>query len=110
GVWRKLHAEEARRFDQVYELMDKNAGLELADAFGAIQSGLKVEEFLARKARTQKKAEVKAARGSVPGTAVNELVDGLIREKIELSIVLAERTMSDVMTAVEPVAFNFEKS
>jgi hypothetical protein len=108
-IWRKLHAQEARRFDQVYDLMDKNPGLDLADAFGALQSGLKVEEFLARKARTQKKAAVKEARTSVPGEAINQFIDALVADKTEIAAVLAERTLLDVMTSVEPVAFNFEK-
>ncbi len=109
-VWRKLHAEEAKRFDQVYALMDATPGLDLPDAFGAVQSGLTPAEFLARKARTQKKAQVKEARGSVVGEQVNGFVDALVQEKAELAIVLAERTLLDVLTKVEPVAFTFEKA
>ncbi len=109
-VWRKLHKEEAGRFDQVYQLMDANPGLDLADAFGALQSGLTPAEFLARKARTQKKAQVKEARGSVAADAVNQFVEALLQQKTELSVVLAERTLLDVLTKVEPVAFNFEKA
>ncbi|MGQ0507460.1 MAG: hypothetical protein ACT4TC_19310, partial [Myxococcaceae bacterium] len=109
-IWRKLHAEEAKRFDQVYALMDMTPGLELPDAFGVAQSGLTVPEFMARKARTQKKAQVKQARHSVDAAAVNGFVDALIADKTELAIVLAERTMLDVVISVEPVAFTFEKA
>src|SRR5215472_13500766 len=38
-VWRKLHAEEAKRFDEAYRLMGQHAGLDLAEAFGLMQSG-----------------------------------------------------------------------
>jgi hypothetical protein len=106
-IWRKLHAEEAKRFDQVYDLMEKNPGVELADAFGALQSGLSVPEFLARKARTQQKAAVKEARSSVPAEAIDGYVNGLIESKREIAVVLAERTFFDVLTAVEPIAFAF---
>ncbi|MGZ6139432.1 MAG: hypothetical protein ACXWLA_02110, partial [Myxococcaceae bacterium] len=50
-IWRKLHAEEARRFDQAYSLMGQHAGLDLAEAFGLLQSGLTLEQFRARQAR-----------------------------------------------------------
>lgn len=109
-VWRKLHAEEARRFDQVYALMDKHPGLELADGFGALQSGLTVEEFLAKKARTQKKAQVKEARNIVSPTAINALVEGFREEKTELSVVLGDKTLLDVLEGTEKVAFQFQRS
>ena len=64
-VWRKLHAEEARRFDQAYALMGQHAGLDLAEAFGLLQSGLTLEQFRARQARTRAKATVKEARNAV---------------------------------------------
>ena len=108
-IWRKLHAEEAKRFDQVYALMGQHPGLDLADGFGAVQSGLPVEEFLARKARVQKKAEVKVARGSVPGEAINGFIEGLIQDKTELAVVLGERTLLDVLVKVEPVAFTLAR-
>ena len=70
-IWRKLHAEEAKRFDQVYELMQQNPTLGFEDAFGVLQSGLSPAEFLVRKAKSQKKVAVKQARSAVPGDAVN---------------------------------------
>ena len=33
-IWKKLHAEEAKRFDQAWTLVEKTPGLDLADAFG----------------------------------------------------------------------------
>lgn len=109
-VWRKLHPEEARRFDGVYELMEKHPGLSLADAFGVLESGLPVEDFQRRRASVQSKAQVKEARQSVPPEAVNAFVDRLVRERIELAIVLAERTLIDLIRAVEPVAFQLEQA
>jgi hypothetical protein len=108
-IWRKLHAEEAKRFDQVYTLLQTHAHLSLADGFGVVQSGLSVDAFLARKARTAKKAEVKEARTSVPTSTIDGLIQTLIEEKTELSVVLGERTLMDVMTAVAPVSFTLEK-
>lgn len=109
-VWRKLHPEEARRFDQVYELMGKHPNLSLADAFGVIQSGLSVDDFLARRARAQKKTQVKEARKEVPSAAIDEWIEKLVRDKVELSLVLGEKTIHDVIVKVEPVSFHLEKA
>ncbi len=106
-IWRKLHPEEARRFDQVYELMEKHPELDLADAFGVLQSGLSPKEFLERKAQAQKKAAVKQARSAVPRDAIDAFVEGLMQDGTELCIVLAERTLLDVLKSVEPTAFTF---
>ncbi|REG32022.1 hypothetical protein ATI61_105349 [Archangium gephyra] len=109
-VWRKLHAEEARRFDQVYALMGQNPGLSLPDAFGVLQSGLTVAEFLARKERTQRKAAVKQARGEVDDTSVGAFINGLLESKTELAVVLGERTVLDTLSAVEPISFVLGRS
>jgi sRNA-binding regulator protein Hfq len=109
-VWRKLHAEEAKRFDQVYDLMNKNPGLSLPDGFGVLQSGLSVAEFLARKERTQRKAAVKQARGEVDDTSVGAFITGLQESKTELAIVLGERTVLDTLTNVEPISFLLTRS
>ena len=69
-VWKKLHREEAERFHQAYELMGKNPGLGLQEAFGVLQSGLSVDEFLKRRARTKKKEEVKVAKIATVGLGV----------------------------------------
>jgi hypothetical protein len=109
-IWRKLHAEEAKRFDQVYELIGKNPGLSLGDAFGVVQSGMTVTEFMARKERTQRKAAIKQARGEVENEAVASFLSGLVTAKTELAVVLAERTVLDTLTSEEPIAFVFERT
>lgn len=109
-IWKKLHAEEARRFDQAYVLMSTTPGLDLADAFGIVQSGLPVPEFMARRARAKKKEEVKQARAAVNGEPIDAFIKGLIDQKIELSVVLGERTVLDVLTEVQPVSFNGERT
>jgi hypothetical protein len=109
-IWRKLHAEEARRFDQVYELMGQNPDLSLGDAFGVLQSGLTVPEFMARKERTQRKAAIKQARGEVDNTEVAALLGSLVTAKAEVAVVLGERTVLDALVAEEPIAFTFERT
>jgi hypothetical protein len=109
-IWKKLHAEEARRFDQAYTLMDANPGLELADAFGVVQSGLSVADFQARRARAKKREAIKAARATVSSAAVDELVAGWQTQKAELAVVMGERTALDVITEVQPVAFLLERA
>ncbi|HZI03887.1 MAG TPA: hypothetical protein VEZ71_07695, partial [Archangium sp.] len=101
-IWRKLHAEEAKRFDQVYALMGQHPTLSLGDAFGVVQSGMTVAEFMARKERTQRKAAVKQARGEVDDTSVGAFINGLLESKTELAVVLGERTVLDTISAVEP--------
>ncbi len=109
-IWRKLHAEEAKRFDQVYELMGQNAGLSLGDAFGVLQSGMTVAEFMARKERTQRKAAIKQARGEVDNAAVADFLASLVTAKTEVAVVLAERTVLDTLLTEEPIAFSFERT
>jgi sRNA-binding regulator protein Hfq len=109
-IWRKLHAEEAKRFDQVYVLMGENPGLSLGDAFGVLQSGLTVPEFMARKERTQRKAAIKQARAEVANEAVAAFLKDLVDSKTELSVVLGERTLLDTLVAEEPIAFGLERT
>ena len=109
-IWRKLHAEEAKRFDQAYQLMEKHPELGLPDAFALVQSGMSIDELQARRVRTQKKAAVKEARGSVPGNAVDAYLAALIAEKAEVSVVLGDRTVVDVLVQSEPIAFKLERS
>ncbi len=104
-VWKKLHREEAERFHQAYELMGKNPGLGLQEAFGVLQSGLSVDEFLKRRARTKKKEEVKVARGSVKGEEIDGYLSKMKEKAEELIFVLAERTLLDNLVDVRPVAF-----
>lgn len=109
-IWKKLHAEEAKRFDQAWTLAETTPGLELADAFGVVQSGLTVEEFHQRRARIKKRAEVKEARSAVNGERLDAFIAQLVSSKTELSLVLGERTLIDVITGVQPVAFDCERS
>jgi hypothetical protein len=109
-IWRKLHAEEAKRFDQVYELMGQTPSLSLGDAFGVLQSGLTVAEFMARKERTQRKAAIKQARGEVDNVVVADLLGSHISLKTELSVVLAERSLLDTLLAEEAISFTFERT
>jgi hypothetical protein len=109
-IWKKLHAEEAKRFDQAWQLLEVHPNLDLQQAFGVVQSGMPVEEFLARRARVTKKEEVKVARTAVAGEAIDGWVQARIADKAELAFVLGERTAMDVLTGVEAVAFNLERS
>jgi len=109
-IWRKLHAEEAKRFDQVYDLMQRHPSLGFEDAFGVLQSGLSPDEFLERKAKAQKKVAVKQARSAIPGEAIDALLKSLIEQEAELAVVLAEQTLRDVLQSVERVAFTFKRS
>jgi hypothetical protein len=109
-IWRKLHPEEAKRFTLAYELMDKMPSLDLADAFGIIQSGKTPEEFLARKARGQMKTAIKEARGTVAREGIDAFVETLVKDKSEVAIVLSERTLFDVVASEGPVAFSLDRT
>ena len=109
-IWRKLHAEEAKRFTLAYELMEKMPSLDLADAFGIIQSGRPAEEFLARKARGQVKTAIKEARGTVAREAIDAFVKSLVETKAEVALVLSERTLFDAVASEGPVAFTLERT
>lgn len=109
-IWRKLHKEEAARFDLAYALMEKHPTLPLAEAFGCVQSGMPIEEFLQRRARVKKKEEVKVARTAVNGEAIEGFVGGFIATQEPLAFVLAERTLLDAIVEALPVSFRLEKS
>jgi len=109
-VWRKLHAEEAKRFDQAYALMGQHGGLRLAEAFGLLQSGLTLEQFRARQERTKAKATVKEARNAVSATQVDGWLEAAARDKAPLALVLADRTLLDVLLQTHAVAFVLERS
>jgi hypothetical protein len=108
-IWRKLHAEEARRFDEAYQLMGLTPGLALDDAFALLQSGLSVEELRARRARTAKRAGLRDARKGVSA----ESIDGWLARKVEaktpLAVVLADRTVLDTLGVVQPLALLLER-
>lgn len=109
-IWRKLHPEEARRFDDAYALMGKTPGLDLADAFGMVQSGLTLEQFRARQARTRAKTTVKEARSAVSSSEVDGWLASAVADKAPLALVLGDRTLLDVLLSVHPVAFVLERS
>ncbi len=109
-IWKKLHAEEAKRFDQAWALLEKTPGLDLAEAFGVVQSGLSVEEFAQRRARMRKRVEVKEARSAVNGERLDDFIEELVASRCELSLVLGERTLIDVIAGVQPVAFDCERA
>lgn len=109
-IWRKLHAEEAKRFDEAYALLEKHPELDLPDAFAVLQSGRSVPEFLQRKARGKLKAEIKEARGALGGEPVNEWLQAQIADGTELSITLGDRTIVDQLKENQPVAFVFERA
>lgn len=109
-IWKKLHAEEAKRFDQAWTLLEVTPGLDLADAFGIVQSGMTVEEFQARRARAKRRESIKEARSTVAAQTIDDFVNGLIADKSELAFVMGERTVLDVLTAVAPVSFSGERT
>lgn len=109
-IWKKLHAEEAKRFDEAWSLMEKTPGLELADAFGIVQSGMSVDEYRARRARARKREAIKEARATVAPEKIDGFIGARIAEKTELCIVMGERTAIDVLTEVLPVSFSGERS
>lgn len=109
-IWKKLHAEEAKRFDQAWTLLEATPGLDLADAFGIVQSGMSVDEFKARRARAKRREAIKEARSTVAAETIDEFVSARIADKSELAFVMGERTVLDVLTSVAPVSFTGERS
>ena len=109
-IWRKLHKEEASRFDLAYALIEKHPGLPLAEAFGCVQSGMTIEDFLLRRARVKKKEEVKVARTAVSGETIDAFIAAFIADKEQLALVLAERTVLDAIAEAQPVSFRLEKT
>jgi hypothetical protein len=108
-IWRKLHAEEARRFDEAYKLVHSTPGLGLDDAFALVQSGLSVEELRARRARTARRTDLRDARRHVSAEAIEGWLTQRIQDKAPLAVVLADRTVLDVITAVQPLALLLER-
>jgi hypothetical protein len=109
-VWRKLHAEEARRFDQAYELLAHTPGLALDDAFALLQSGLTVDELRARRARSARRDGLRDARRAVSAESIDGWFSRRVEEKAPLAVVLADRTVLDVLVAVHPLALALERN
>jgi hypothetical protein len=108
-IWRKLHAVEAQRFSQAYELMEKMPGIELADAFGIVQSGKTPEQFLARKARVHQKQAIHLARSKIDRSLADGLFQKYIVARAELSVVLGTQTLLDILVREEPIALELER-
>jgi len=108
-VWRKLHAEEARRFDEAYQLVAHTPGLALEDAFALLQSGLSVEELRARRARTARRVDLRDARRGVAAETIDRWLATRIQERSPLAVVLADRTVLDVLSGIQPLALALER-
>jgi hypothetical protein len=108
-IWRKLHAEEARRFDEAYQLVALTPGLGLDDAFALLQSGLSVEELRARRARTARRADLRDARKGVAAEAIDGWLAKRVQDKTPLAVVLADRTVLDVLSGIQPLALLLER-
>lgn len=109
-VWKKLHREEAKRFDQAYTLMEQHPKLDLPEAFGVVQSGMGVDEFLERRAKQKRKEEVKQARATVPKETIDGFIERLTAQAIDTAFVLGERTVLDTLKEVQPVSFELTRS
>jgi len=109
-VWRKLHAEEARRFDEAYQLVARTPGLHLDDAFALLQSGLSLDQLRARRARTARRDDLRSARRAVAPEAIDGWVQSRVAEKTALAVVLADRTVLDVLGGTHPLALLLERT
>ncbi len=108
-IWKKLHPEEARRFDLAYTLLQQSPELDLSEAFGIVQGGLSVDEFRQRRTKAKKKEDVKEARQTVSNETINAFIDGLKANQTVASVILGERSFLDVIKDVENIAFVFER-
>jgi hypothetical protein len=109
-IWRKLHAEEAKRFDEAYTLVETNPEISLAEAFGLLQSGLSMQDFQARRQRAQQREAVKEARKVTDGEPVGRVFRLWAEQKTELSVVLGERALVDTLEIEQPVALRLVRS
>ncbi len=109
-IWRKKHPEEAARFDEAYALMKDHPALELAEAFGVAQSGLSVEEFMARRQKSKRRELLQEARKAVSDEAVQAVFAQWKKSQSEFAFVLASSTVLDVLKDVGPLAFFGERT
>lgn len=109
-IWRKLHAEEARRFDDAYRLVAQHPEVSLPDAFGVMQAGIPVAEFLARKKRTRKRDDVKQGRLACSNEGIESLWQQWRVSRQELAVVMADKTFRDSILSIEPMDFEFQRS
>lgn len=106
-TWRKLHAEEARRFDEAYALLAKHPGLSLQEAFGLLQAGIPLEEWKARRENAGRKQAVKSARAEVSNGAVAAWFAAAISSGTPLAVVEVEGAREDTLRAEAPVELTF---
>jgi sRNA-binding regulator protein Hfq len=106
-VWRKKHAEEARRFDEAYALLERHPELGLQEAFGLAQAGIPLEEWKARREKASRKQAVKSARAQVANDAVAAWFADAIRSAMPLTVVDAEGARPDTLVAEATVELTF---
>jgi len=106
-IWRKLHAEEARRFDEAYALLARHPELGLQEAFGLAQAGIPLEEWKARRDKAGRKQAVKSARAQVANDAVAAWFAESVSAGMLLAVVEAEQTRTDTLLAEAPVELTF---
>jgi hypothetical protein len=109
-IWKKLHAEEAKRFAEAWALAESTPGLDIAEAFGLVQSGMSLEEWRQRRARAKRREAIKQARATVAPEPIDAFIAERITEKTEMAFVFAERTALDILTQVAPVSFSTERA
>ncbi len=106
-IWRKLHAEEARRFDQAYALLAQHPELGLQEAFGLAQAGISVEEWKERREKAGRKQAVRSARAGLSNDDVAAWFAAAVAKAAPLWIMEAERAREDVLTSEAPVELTF---
>jgi hypothetical protein len=106
-IWRKLHAEEARRFDEAYALLAQHPGLGLQEAFGLAQAGITLEEWKERREKAGKKQAVRSARAGLSNEAIASWFAAAVAKAGPLWVMEADRAREDVLTAEAPVELTF---
>jgi hypothetical protein len=106
-IWRKLHAEEARRFDEAYALLAQHPELGLQEAFGLAQAGIGVEEWKERRQKAGRKQAVRSARAGLSNEDVSAWFASAVAGAGPLLVMEAERVREDVLTAEAPVELTF---
>jgi hypothetical protein len=108
-IWKRLHAEEAKRFDQAYTLMGQYSDLSLEEAFGLLQSERSIESFRERRRMSERREELFQARREVPSEGIDRFIEGLIQEGVEVCLALGDRTLVDILTGVSAGFFQLQR-
>ena len=109
-IWRKLHAEEAQRFDEAYALLARHPELGLQEAFGLAQAGIPLEEWKERRDKAGRKQAVKSARAQVPNDAVATWFAEAMASGAPLSVVEDEGTRTDSLVSEATVELTFAQA